>query len=211
MRSNSRIAIIDYGVGNHQSVANALEFLGYRFVVTHQRADIEAAPALVLPGVGAFGEAMDRIQALGIGPLLTEQVLQRRKPLLGICLGMQLLAETSVENGRHQGLGLLPAQVVPIPPRSGIKVPQVGWNTVTVHRREILFQRTTDDSAFYFDHSLHLVCPPEYVAATMPYGGDLVAAVQRDNVFGVQFHPEKSHNSGLRLFRSFFSHYGISR
>ena len=211
MHSNSRIAIIDYGVGNHQSVANALAFLGYRFVITHQRSEIEAASALVLPGVGAFGEAMDRIRGLGIAPLLTEQVHQRRKPLLGICLGMQLLADTSAENGCHQGLGLIPAQVVPIPPQHGMKVPQVGWNTVQVHRRDVLFSKTTDTSAFYFDHSLHLVCAAEFVAATVSYGGDLVAAVQRDNVLGVQFHPEKSHNSGLKLFRSFFSHHGISR
>ncbi len=209
MPSNNRIAIVDYGVGNHQSVANALAFLGYRFVITHRPAEIDAAPALILPGVGAFGEAMDRVRDLGIGPLLVDQV-QRGKPLLGICLGMQLLAETSEENGQHRGLGLLPARVVPIPPRAGIKVPQVGWNTVQAHRTDVLFSTTTADCAFYFDHSFHLACSPEYVAATVPYGGDLVAAVQRGNILGVQFHPEKSHNSGLRLFRSFFNYYRIS-
>lgn len=200
------IVIIDYGVGNHQSVANALNILGYHFIVSNKREDIARARAYILPGIGAFEEAVTNFRKLNIIDLLTEQVQVKKKPLLGICLGMQLLADYSEENGRWQGLGWIEGGVIAIKPQNGYRVPHVGWNDITVVKNDPLFTRIEKNRNFYFDHSYHFTCKPEYVSATCFYSLDLVAAVQKDNIFGVQFHPEKSQSNGLKLFRSFFNY-----
>lgn len=200
-----KILIIDYGVGNHQSVANALKFLGYDVVLSASPDALVEADVYILPGVGAFGEAMWNLQRLNIIDALRQQVLVEKKPILGICLGMQILADYSEEGGKHQGLGLIPGRVLKIQHRAGFPVPHVGWNNIAVNIRAPLFDRLEPDANFYFDHSYHFVCDKPLVSAVCWYGEEINAAVQYGNIFGVQFHPEKSQNNGLKLFRSFIS------
>lgn len=203
---HNKILVIDYKVGNHQSVINSLSFLGYNFAVSNEKRDIEKAGSYVLPGVGAFGEAMRNLAEMGIIESLREQVLVKKKPLLGICLGMQVLAEDSVENGFFKGLGWIKGNVVKLKERKGLRVPHIGWNNIRILKKDPLFSRIPSEANFYFDHSYYFMTDEEYVAATCDYGGDVVVAVQKDNIFGVQFHPEKSQTAGLKLLRSFFSY-----
>ena len=206
--SRFRVAIVDYGAGNLRSVASAVDRLGYAPVIVSSAAELAAAQALVLPGVGAFGPAVVRLRATGLADALLEQVSGRGKPLLGICLGMQLLADSSDEDGHHQGLGLIPGQVERLTPLEGLQVPHVGWNDLEVRQVEPLFTRTGSPCHFYFDHSYHFRCPAQYQAAVCHYGMEVTAAVKRDQVLGVQFHPEKSQTTGLRLLRGFFMSVG---
>src|SRR3989344_1794721 len=199
------VLVIDYGVGNHLSILNALDFLGYTYHVSHKKEDIRAAKAYILPGVGAFNEAMKNIEQLGFRDVLAEEVLQKKKPLLGICLGMQILAESSEENGYHQGLGWIKGNVVKMK-SSDVKVPHVGWNDVTIKKNAPLFSKTPEKTHFYFDHSYHISCDSSIISATCFYGTEITAAIQQENIFGVQFHPEKSQNNGLRIYRSFFNY-----
>ncbi len=199
-----RILVVDYKVGNHQSVVNALDALGYNVFVSDRKEDILSADAYVLPGVGAFGEAMKNFNELGIAQTLWDQVMVKKKPILGICLGMQILADYSEENGLHKGLGWIEGGVVRLETKKSFRVPHVGWHNIEIIKKEPLFIKAVEDSTFYFDHSYHFTCENPYVAATCWYGSHVVAAVQKDNIFGVQFHPEKSQNNGLKLFRSFF-------
>lgn len=200
------VLVIDYGVGNHLSILNALDFLGYRYAVSDKAEDIEKAPAYILPGVGAFGEAMHNLEKLNIIDVLKEQVFKKKKPILGICLGMQLLAEDSEEKGKHKGLGLLKGHVIELKPAQKLRVPHVGWNSLKIREKAPLFARTSAEPHFYFDHSYYLKCDPALVSATCAYGEDITAAVQKDNIFGVQFHPEKGQANGLKLFRGFFNY-----
>jgi len=201
-----RILIVNYGVGNHQSVVNALVFLGYSVEISSGVEAISQADGIILPGVGAFGEAMKNLNRLGIIPALEKQVLEKKKPLLGICLGMQILADESEENGNHKGLGWIRGKIKKLEFQKGYRVPHVGWNQVKVFHQSPLFKRTDEQASFYFDHSYRFVCEDAHVSATCAYGSDIVAAVQKDNIYGVQFHPEKSQVSGLKLFRSFLKH-----
>lgn len=196
------VLVIDYGVGNHRSVCNALKRLGYTYAVSSDNAAIKSAPIYILPGVGAFKEAMRNLEQCGIIETLREEVVQKGKPLLGICLGMQVLAEDSLEGGLTTGLGFIPGHVVPIPAKS-VRVPHVGWNDCAVRKTDPLFTAIPAGARFYFDHGYHFATDERYVAATVQYGSDIVAAVQHNNIFGVQFHPEKSQTSGLRLLRAF--------
>lgn len=197
------VLVIDYGVGNIRSVCTALARLGYAYRLSCDPEEIVAAPAYILPGVGAFKEAMQNLQARGITDTLKREVLEHHKPLLGICLGMQVLAEDSTEDGTHQGLGLIPGHVVRIPQEGGVRVPHVGWNDLSVRTADPLFSNMADGSRYYFDHSYHFATDAQYVAATTEHGSTLTAAVQHGNIYGVQFHPEKSQTSGLRLLRAF--------
>ncbi|MBL8012936.1 MAG: imidazole glycerol phosphate synthase subunit HisH [Candidatus Omnitrophica bacterium] len=206
MKHSNKILIIDYGIGNHQSVANALDFLGYDFELSGELKAIREAAAYVLPGVGAIGEAMKNLQQRNIIEPLSQEVLGRKKPILGICLGMQMMAEFSEEGGHHPSLGWIPGRVVKLAPESGYRVPHVGWNTVHIHQRNPLFTKVDEGANFYFDHSYHFVCDEKYVAGSCSYGGLMTSAVRKDNIFGVQFHPEKSQNNGLKVFRSFFNY-----
>ncbi|MFA5942630.1 MAG: imidazole glycerol phosphate synthase subunit HisH [Candidatus Paceibacterota bacterium] len=196
------VLVIDYGVGNHTSVCNALERLKYSYAVSSDTKDIKDAPAYILPGVGAFKEAMQNLRGRNIIEVLREEVIGKKKPLLGICLGMQVLAEDSTEDGLHTGLGFIPGHVVLIP-HENVRVPHVGWNTLTIQKSDPLFVAVSTDARFYFDHSYHFATDEKYRAATTQYGGEITAAVQHGAVYGVQFHPEKSQTSGLRLLRSF--------
>lgn len=203
---NNKILIIDYKVGNVQSVANALDFLGYEFSVSNSKKEISDAEVYILPGVGAFGEAVKNLNDLEIFNVLKEQVLKKKKPILGICLGFQLLAECSEENGLHNGFGFIEGKVKRLEPDAGIRIPHVGWNNARIIKKDPLFSKLEEGCSFYFDHSYYFECGEDCVAAKCAYGKDVVAAVQKDNIFGVQFHPEKSQTNGLKLFRSFFNY-----
>jgi imidazole glycerol-phosphate synthase subunit HisH len=200
------IAIIDYGVGNTHSVKEAMALLDCNVSITNDPQKLEKADALILPGVGAFEAAMDNLHQRDlIGPL-NEIVVKGKKPILGICLGMQLLADYSEENGYHEGLGWIKGKVVRIEPKKNIRVPHVGWNDVEVKNAEPLFERINGEANFYFDHSYHFIPTDENnVVARVGYGDPIVAAVKMDNIHGVQFHPEKSQITGLRLLKGFLN------
>lgn len=205
-----RILLIDYELGNHQSIANALSFLGYDFLISNSPADIKTADAYILPGVGAFHEAMKNLYEIGIVDVLAGEVIKRKKPILGVCLGMQILANDSVENGFHKGLGWVSGHVEKVLPGEGIRIPHVGWNNIHSISKNPLFSHVPNDANFYFDHSFHFVCNSKFVAATFVYGHKMTAVIQSNNIFGVQFHPEKSQNNGLRIYRNFFNYCHIS-
>ncbi|MDP3181328.1 MAG: imidazole glycerol phosphate synthase subunit HisH [Desulfobaccales bacterium] len=204
------LAIIDLkNMGNIQSVLGAFQRVGATVAIVTSPEELERARAVVLPGVGAFGEGMASLKRLGLVQALKEHALNKQKPLLGICLGMQLLAEEGLEHGRHAGLGFLPGRVVPLPPRvEGCRIPNMGWCDVTLSRPDSrLFAATRNHEAFYFAHSFYFKClNPGDVAATIDYGGPITAAVERGNLFGMQFHPEKSQEAGLDLLYHFCRH-----
>lgn len=202
------IAVVDYGAGNMRSVLKSLEYLGEEPVVARHPEQVLAADRLVLPGVGAAAEAIARLEALGLDEALDEAVRKRGRPLLGICLGMQLLAERLLEFGEHRGLGWIEGEVVNI--RScladeTLSVPHMGWNEVTVHGPgEALFRNVRAARQFYFAHSFTLrTHDTSSIAATCDYGTELVIAVCKDNFFATQFHPEKSQISGEQLIAAF--------
>lgn len=199
------IAIIDYGMGNVRSVRNALEYIGEEAIVTADSGEIEQADRLILPGVGAFGDAMTNLETRGLPRLLGREVLERRKPFLGICLGLQLLAKTSAEHGRHAGLGWIDGEVVKFEPVSGQKVPHMGWNDVHPEAAHpLLAGLRADQLCFYFVHSLHLVCKTVGdVIATCRYGRPFTAAIARGNIAAMQFHPEKSQDNGVQVLKNF--------
>lgn len=200
------IAIVDYGMGNVRSVHNALEYIGEDAVVTADPGVIDEADRLILPGVGAFGDAMANLEARGLVKVLERQVFEKRKPFLGICLGMQLLARGSTEHGTHAGLGWFDGCVVRFNGETrGLKVPHMGWNEI---RREVdhpLFRSLRQGQlVFYFVHSYHFVCrDPADVACTCEYGERFTSAIGRDNIFATQFHPEKSQDNGIQLLTEF--------
>ncbi|MBU1014877.1 imidazole glycerol phosphate synthase subunit HisH [Patescibacteria group bacterium] len=202
------IALIDYNMGNLQSVVNAFQLLREDMRVTQNPEDVRKADAIVLPGVGAFGDGMKNLDKLGLIPVLQEEVRERKKPFLGICLGMQLAAREGTEHGIHQGLGWLDGRVERIEPGpSSYKIPHMGWNNLFVKKDTGLFSGI-EDAVYYFVHS-YSFCPApgeeESVAATCWHGKEVVAAVEKENIFGVQFHPEKSQGAGLKLLENFLS------
>jgi len=200
------IAIIDYGVGNTHSVKEAIELLDFDVIISDKPEKLNKADALILPGVGAFEAAMNNLRERDLIAALNKMVLEKRKPLLGICLGMQLFADDSEENGLHKGLGWISGKVKRIQDEPKLRVPHVGWNDIDVINQSPLFDRLQNKRNFYFDHSYHFVCKDEKtVAAKVNYGKGLVAAVKKNNIHGVQFHPEKSQITGLRLLKGFLN------
>lgn len=195
------IAVIDYGMGNLRSVQKALEHVGADVEITRDHERIRAASSLVLPGVGAFPKAMQAIREHGLDQVIGERV-DAGVPVLGICLGMQLLFERSTELGGADGLGLLPGEVRELD-APGLKIPQIGWNAVTWRRESPLLDGLSDPAAFYHVHSFAPAASNGVVLGTADYGSEFVSAVQGDGVYGVQFHPEKSGPDGLRLLRNF--------
>ncbi|MEW6428697.1 MAG: imidazole glycerol phosphate synthase subunit HisH [Thermodesulfobacteriota bacterium] len=200
------IVIVDYGMCNLDSVARAVEKCGGTPLISADAAHIAAADGIVLPGVGAFADAMAMLKQRGLIAPLREQVLARGTPFLGICLGMQLMAELGHEGGRSEGLGLIPGEVVRlVAPTPETRIPHVGWNEVELERQSPLLAAIADRTDFYFVHSYHLRCPDRFVVATTPYCGGFTSVVARDNCFGTQFHPEKSLADGQALLRNFLA------
>lgn len=197
------IVIVDYGVGNLGSIANMFRKAGAAAVVSSDPDEIDGADRVVLPGVGSFDNCVDSLDASGLRPSVERAALDDGKPLLGICVGMQMLGKAS-EEGVRPGLGWIEAETVRFRPEghAGLKVPHMGWNDVAVVRNNPLLD--TEPKRFYFLHSYHVECAsPDDVIAESSYAGEFTCAVRRGNIFGVQFHPEKSHRFGLQLFRDF--------
>jgi imidazole glycerol-phosphate synthase subunit HisH len=198
----TRVAILDYGMGNLRSVEKALERVGAQAEITHDPERVRAADGVILPGVGAFPRAMQRVRELGLDALVTER-LGGGTPVLGICLGMQLLFDASVENEGADGLGLIAGRVEPLAAK-GLKVPHIGWSPVGWESRSPLSEGLEDKTPFYFVHSFTpRPATPEDVLGTASYGERFVCAVERPPLFGVQFHPEKSSSAGLMLLANF--------
>ncbi len=198
------IAIIDYGVGNLFSLRSSLAHLGLDAVVTADADTIRAADRLILPGVGAFGDAMAKLNATGLVPVIREQAAQ--KPLLGICLGMQLLFEKSYEYGEHEGLGFIPGEVCPLEPDltdPALKVPQIGWNALHLWQNDPLFKYLDEGEYVYYVHSFYGKHCAANTLATSEYSIPVTGVVRAGNVYGTQFHPEKSGNAGLRILKAF--------
>lgn len=196
------IAVIDYGAGNVFNVLKACDYLGADARLTDDPQEILQADGIIFPGVGAFKLAMNRLQQRGLDQVL-KQAVQAGIPLLGICLGMQMLFESSAEFGLTQGLGLIPGKVVQLPD-DGLFIPQVGWNQNQLKQPSPLFQ-SVDQEYTYFVHSYYAQCPQQYVVASVDYGVPVPSIVQRGKVYGMQFHPEKSGRVGLKLLQSFFN------
>ena len=196
------IAIVDYGVGNLFSLRSSLSAVGAEVAVTGDGDVLRRADKIILPGVGAFGDTAAKLRATGLDAVVIAEA-KAGKPLLGICLGMQLLLERSLEYGEHAGLGLIPGDVVPLSPPDGLKVPHMGWNALQFSEpRSPIFRELNPGDHVYFVHSFHAAnCP--CVTATAEYGVPVTAAVGKDNVFGCQFHPEKSGPVGLTILKSF--------
>ena len=199
------IAVIDYGVGNLFSLRRSLEFVGAEATVSGDAAVLRRADKLILPGVGAFGDAAAKLRATGLDQVVLEEAAAG-KPLLGICLGMQLLFEESEEYGLHPGLGLLKGRVVAMEGSlpAGLPIPHIGWNGLRLVKSDCpLFRETKDGDCVYFVHSFYAEGCEDSLAATAEYGLDLTATVWKDNVYGCQFHPEKSGPVGLKMLRAF--------
>ncbi|MCM1546282.1 MAG: imidazole glycerol phosphate synthase subunit HisH [Clostridiales bacterium] len=196
------IAIIDYGVGNLFSITQSLKKIGAESVVTADKNVIERADRLILPGVGAFGDAAQKLKVSGLDFVLKSEV-KKGKPLLGICLGMQLLFDKSYEYGVHEGLGLIEGEVVPLADYvNGLKIPHMGWNSLEFVDNNPILKNLRQGEFVYFVHSYFAKCREE-LSATADYGIKVTAAVRKNNVYGVQFHPEKSGEAGLEILRAF--------
>lgn len=197
------VAVIDYDAGNIKSVEKALLSLGESAVITRDREVILRADRVILPGVGAFGDAMEKLHAYGLVEVIKE-VVYRKIPFLGICLGLQLLFESSEETPGVEGLGILKGKIVKIPDNKGLKVPQIGWNALEFPNKGRLFNGISEGSYVYFVHSYYLQADePEIVTAATEYAAHIHASVEKGNVFACQFHPEKSSDVGLRILKNF--------
>ena len=198
-------AIIDYDAGNIKSVEKALQFLGEEAVVTRDRAKILRADRVILPGVGAFGDAMEKLRFYGLEEIIKE-IAEKGIPFLGICLGMQLLFESSEEAEGVKGLSLLKGKILKLPNVSGLKIPHMGWNSLTYPNKGRLFENIPEESYVYFVHSYYLKAEEEkIVTAATEYGAVIHASVEKGNIFACQFHPEKSSAQGLTILKNFIN------
>ena len=199
------IAILDYDAGNIKSVEKALHYLGEETTVTRDPQTLLNADKVILPGVGSFGQAMENLHTYGLVPVIHE-IVEKKTPFLGICLGLQLLFESSEETPGVEGLGILKGKIVKIPPAPGLKIPHMGWNNIKVKEDSRLFKGLPENPYVYFVHSYYLQADDEdIVAATTEYGVKIHAAVEKDNIFACQFHPEKSSTVGLQILKNFVS------
>ena len=202
------IALIDYDAGNMRSVEKALDFLGEKPVVTRKREEILGADRIILPGVGFFGDAMHNLEAFGLTEVIKEAV-EKKIPLLGICLGMQVLFEKSEESPGVKGLGILEGEIVRFPKTEGLKIPHMGWNSLSCSKDGRLFEGLEENPYVYFVHSYYLKAKdPKIVKATAEYGVTIHASVEKGSVFGCQFHPEKSGGTGLHILKNFIERQG---
>lgn len=203
------IVIVDYGMGNLGSIQNMIRKAGGDSMVSSKIEDIEQADKLVLPGVGAFDTGVKNIDQLGLRPVLDQKVLKEKTPTLGICLGMHLLTRGS-EEGTLPGFGWIDGGTVKFRfegLENHLKIPHMGWNTIRIHRNHRIFEDFEEGARFYFVHSYHVVCDQEdqeeQILAKTHYGYDFASAIQKENIIGVQFHPEKSHKFGMKVFKNF--------
>ena len=201
------VLIVDYGMGNLRSVANAVEVIGWEALISSNPEDLRRADKVILPGVGAFGDGMRNLKAMGWINVLDEEIRRKAKPFLGLCLGMQLLATTGTEHGTHQGLNWIPGVVERIQcdgPK--IRVPHIGWNDVRFVKGEGLYSGMGDSKTFYFVHS-YVFRPESFsvVSGVCSYGVEFAASLELDNIFATQFHPEKSQKAGLAVLKNFLS------
>lgn len=202
-RVTQMVAVIDYDAGNIRSVEKAILSLGEEVKVTRERREILLADHIILPGVGAFGDAMEKLHGYGLTDVIGEAVGEGI-PFLGICLGLQLLFESSEESAGVKGLGILPGRIVRLPEAPGLKIPHIGWNSLQYPNRGRLFAGILQESYVYFVHSYYLqAAEPGIVTATTEYEACIHASVEKGNVFACQFHPEKSSDVGLRILRNF--------
>ena len=200
------IAIIDYDAGNIESVRKALQFLGAKAILTRDAGEILSADRIILPGVGSFGDAMGKLHHYGLVKVIRDAV-EKRIPFLGICLGLQLLFDSSEESPGVPGLSLLPGQVLKIPSQESLKIPHIVWNSLTYPSKGSLFAGLPEETYVYFVHSYYLKAEePEIVKAVTQYGVTIHAAVEKDNLFGCQFHPEKSSGVGLKILNNFIEY-----
>jgi imidazole glycerol-phosphate synthase subunit HisH len=199
---NNQVAIIDYGMGNVASVQKALNFLKISNIITNKPEEIKNSSSIILPGVGAFSQGMQNLKAKQLDILLTDEVINKKKPFLGICLGMQLIMEKGSEPSDCEGLGWIKGEVVKIS-NLNLRVPHLGWNNVKVLNSK--YYENISDMNFYFIHSYHAILKNiREIDSTVFYGSDIVASIQKENIFATQFHPEKSQKSGLTLLKTFF-------
>lgn len=196
-----KVGIIDYGVSNILSVRNALNFLRYHHVCSDNPNKLSDCDALVLPGVGAFAHGMKNLHELGFAEFIRHRVEEDEIPILGICLGMQMLAEDSEEKGFHEGLALIPGNIRSIPAKNEYRNPNVGWNRVFTQNNSPIYGNGND--YFYFDHGYHFECERQYVSGIFNYPSEMTASVFHNHIAGTQFHPEKSGKAGLILLRKF--------
>ena len=197
------IGIIDYDAGNIRSVEKALSYLGEKTVVSRNPETLKNADKVILPGVGSFGQAMENLHRYELVPVI-QDMIKEGKPFLGICLGLQLLFESSEESPGVEGLGILKGKILKIPPSPGLKIPHMGWNSLHLQNDGRLYRNIPQDTYVYFVHSYYLQAQePEIVKAVTGYGTEIHASVEKDNVFACQFHPEKSGKYGLEILKNF--------
>lgn len=200
------VAIIDYDAGNMDSVKRAVEECGGEALITKNPQDLNECSHIILPGVGVFKEGIKRLRNIGMEEALREQVLQNKIPFLGICLGMQLLASRGTEGGDIEGLGFIQGEVIKLVSKKSERIPHIGWNNVVFKEKIKIFKGIDSEKDFYFVHSYHFIpSNKEDIVAVTPYCGEFVSAVAKDNIFGVQFHPEKSQVVGFQLLKNFLS------
>ena len=199
------IAIIDYDAGNIKSVAKALEYLGEVPVVTRDKEILRKADKVILPGVGSFGDAMHKLHEYDLVDVIKE-IIENKTPFLGICLGLQLLFESSEESPGVKGLGILKGKIVRFSEENNLKIPHIGWNSLSYPKKGTLFEGIAENSYVYFVHSYYLQAEEDVVVATSEYGNLIHASVEKDNLFACQFHPEKSSEVGLAILRNFIAY-----
>lgn len=194
------IGIIDYGMGNLRSVEKAFQFLGFDACISDDINFLQRADKIVLPGVGAFADAIATVKKKEFDKVIKEQV-NKGKPFLGICLGMQMIFDVSYENGEYEGLGLISGVVKRLP--ENVKIPHIGWNNLKIYKQEPLFKNLDESPYVYFVHSYYLETDAPVVSATTFYGKEIQVSVQKDNIYATQFHPEKSGDAGLQILENF--------
>jgi glutamine amidotransferase len=198
------IAIVDYGVGNLFSIQSSLKKIGFESKISNNKNDILNADSIILPGVGAFGDAINKLKECQLDDVI-KQAVKENKPLLGICLGMQLLFDKSYEYGEYKGLGLIEGEVCSLEKvTKNLKIPHIGWNSLNFKNKDSkLLKYIKEGDYAYFVHSYYANCPQKYITATAEYGIDVTAIVENNNVYGTQFHPEKSGEVGLKILKAF--------
>ena len=197
-----KVCIMDYGSGNVKSISNLVSYLGYRVIVSNEISEINSATHLILPGVGSFGTAMKNINSQIPISKIEVEVIQKKKPFLGICVGMQVLAEKGYEHGEHDGLGWIPGTVEKLNVGNA-PLPHIGWNNIVLKKDSVLFHNLDAINDFYFVHSYSVKTDESYITSETNYEGDFCSSIQKENIYGVQFHPEKSQKAGQRLIQNF--------